>query len=113
MKHLCVVLTEPTQGKAAEFDDYYENVHLDEVLATTGWQSAQRFRLTDQIGQECPLPFLALYEVEADNPKDVIRQMNETRAQRQQSDALNRKTAAVWVFSETGPRHHRTSNAKE
>lgn len=61
MKHLCVVLTEPTDGKAAELGDYYENVHLDEVLATTGWETAQRFRLTDQIGQKCPLLFVAPY----------------------------------------------------
>ncbi len=105
MKHLCVVLTEPAEGKAAEFDHYYENIHLDEVLGTTGWKSAQRFVLTDQVGQPCPLPHLALYEIEADDPKSVIRTMNDTRAQRQQSDSLNRKTAAVWVFSEAGPRH--------
>jgi hypothetical protein len=111
MKHLCVVLTEPTEGKAAEFDDYYENTHLDEVLATTGWETAQRFRLTDQIGQKCPLSFLALYEVEAEDPKVVIKKMNDTRAQRQQSDSLNRTTAAVWVFSETGPQHRRDPQA--
>lgn len=107
MKHLCIVLTEPVDGKTAEFDDYYEHVHLDEVLQTTGWQSAQRFVLADEIGQRCPLPYLALYEVEADDPKDVIRKMNDTRSERQQSDALNRRTAAVWVFSETGPPHRR------
>ena len=107
MKHLCVVLTEPTEGKAAEFDSYYENVHLDEVLATTGWERAQRFVLTDQIAQKCPLPYLALYEIEAEDPKSVIQKMNGTRAKRQQSDSLNRQTAAVWVFSETGPQHRR------
>lgn len=112
MKHLCLVLTEPVQGKAAQFDDYYENIHLDEVLATTGWQSAQRFVLTDQIGRACPLPHLALYEIEADDPKDVIRTMNDTRSQRQQSDSLDRKTAAVWVFSETGPEHQHKPVAK-
>ena len=111
MKHLCVVLTEPAAAKEAEFDDYYENVHLDEVLATTGWQTAQRFQLTDQIGQKCPLPFLALYEVETDDPNAVIRTMSETRARRQQSEALNRKTAAVWVFSETGPQHRKNSES--
>ncbi len=101
------MLTEPTKGKEAEFDHYYENVHLEEVLASTGWQTAQRFVLTDQIGKECPLPYLALYEVGAEDPKAVIQKMNDTRAKRQQSDALNRKTAAVSVFSETGPQHRR------
>ena len=110
MKHLCVVLTEPTQGKAAEFDSYYENVHLDEVLATTGWESAQRFVLTDQNGQKYPLPYLALYEIEAPDPSVVIRKMNDTRAKRQQSDSLNRRPAAVWVFSATGPKHRRKAD---
>jgi hypothetical protein len=105
MKHIVAVLTEPTEGKEDEFNDYYENLHLDEVLATTGWKSAQRFVLTDQIGQKCPLPYLALYEVEADDATEIIPTMDETRPQRQQSDALNRRTAAAWVFSETGPKH--------
>ena len=105
MKHLIAVLTEPTPGNEAEFNDYYENLHLGEVLATTGWDTAQRFVLTDEAGQKCPQKYLALYEVEADSPTDIVKTLNETRPQRQQSDTLNRKTAALWVFSATGPVH--------
>ncbi len=105
MKHLVVVLTEPTAGRDAEFNDYYENLHLDEVLATTGWLSAQRFKLSDQQGMACPLPYLAVYEVEADDAQSILAGLNATRPQRVQSDALNRKTAGAWVFSEIGPRH--------
>jgi hypothetical protein len=107
MKHIVAVLTEPTEGKEDEFNDYYENLHLDEVLATTGWKSAQRFVLADQVGQTCPLPYLALYEVETDDASGIIPTMDDTRPQRQQSDSLNRRTAAVWVFSATGPEHTR------
>jgi len=35
----------------------------------------------------------------------VIDRLNETRSQREQSDALNKKTGRVWVFEEIGPRH--------
>jgi hypothetical protein len=105
MKHLVIVLTEPVEGREAEFNDYYENLHLEEVLATTGWTSAQRFKLSDQQGMACPLPYLAVYEVEADDPKSVLAGLNATRPQRVQSDALNRKTPGAWVFSEIGPRH--------
>jgi hypothetical protein len=107
MKHLIAVLAESTPGKEDEFDDYYENLHLDEVLTTTGWDTAQRFMLADQAGQECPHRHLALYEVEADSADDIVKTLNETRPQRQQSAALNRKTAALWVFSEAGPVHTR------
>ena len=107
MKHLIAVLAEPKPGKEDEFNDYYENLHLDEVLATTGWDTAQRFVLSDEAGQPCPHRHLALYQVEADSADDIIKTLNETRPQRQQSDALNRRTAALWVFSEAGPEHQR------
>ncbi len=107
MKHVVVVLTEPTAGREAEYNDYYENLHLDEVLASTGWRSAQRFELVDQQGLPCPLPYLALYEVEgdADAPMAILKHLNATRGQRVQSDALNKATAGVWVFRATGPCH--------
>lgn len=107
MKHLVVVLTEPVAGREAEYNDYYENLHLDEVLATTGWDSAQRFKLGAEQGMTCPLPYLAVYEAEADSAQAVLDRINATRAQRVQSDALNRKTAGAWVFSPIGPKHTR------
>lgn len=107
MKHIVVVLTEPTTGREDEFNDYYENVHLDEVLGTTDWLSAQRFKLSAQQGRACPLPYLAVYEAEADDAQTLLDNLNATRPQRVQSDALNRTTAGVWVFSETGPKHAR------
>lgn len=105
MKNIVLVLTEPASGKEAEFNRYYEHLHLDEVLATTGWDTARRFKLLDEAGSKCPLQYLALYEVDTDEPEDIINRLNETRSERQQSDALNRQTAGVWVFSETGPKH--------
>ena len=102
-----LVLTEPTPGQEAAFNDYYEAVHLDEVLATTGWTSAQRYRLAGQAGEGAPLPYLAVYEAEAESAEAVLQVLGETRAQRQQSDALNRRTGRVWVFEEIGPRHER------
>ncbi|MGB1881350.1 MAG: hypothetical protein ACPHTD_11595 [Gammaproteobacteria bacterium] len=107
MKHIVAVLTEPTPGREDEFNDYYENVHLEEVLSSAGWASAQRFKLVDEQGAPCPNPYLALYEVEAEDSKEVLRNLNATRDQRVQSDALNRRTAGVWVFAPTGPKHER------
>ena len=105
MKHMVVVLTEPAEGQEQEFNDYYENLHLDEVIATTGWRSAQRFKLADEQGRPCPLPYLALYEVDADDSEDILKGLNATRGERKQSKSLNKKTAGVWVFAEIGPKH--------
>ena len=104
-RHLVLILTEPVEGREDEFNDYYENLHLKEVLATTELVSAQRYRLAGEAGEGCPLPYLAVYETEADSADAVIENLNATRAERQQSDALNRHTGRVWVFEEIGPRH--------
>ena len=50
-RYLVLVLTEPTEGNEDRFNEYYENTHLDEVIATTGWSSAQRFKLVDEAGE--------------------------------------------------------------
>jgi hypothetical protein len=104
-KQLILVLSEPTEGCEDEYNDYYENTHLDEVIATTGWKLAQRFKLEDQAGHKCPLPYLALYEAEGDDPASVLRTMNETRSERLQSKSINKRTAGAWVFSAVGPEH--------
>lgn len=108
-KQFVLVLSEPRQGQDAEYHDYYENLHLDEVLTSTRWIGAQRFKLVDEVGTPCPLPNLALYETTApaEGGPTAIEIMNATRDQRQQSTSINKRTAAVWVFEETGELHTR------
>jgi hypothetical protein len=60
--HLVLILTEPTQGLEEEYNDYYENLHLREVLQVTDLKTAQRFKLAAQAGGDCPLPYLAVYQ---------------------------------------------------
>jgi len=109
-KHLVIVLSEPVGGREAEFEDWYENTHIREVLETTGWNSGQRFVLSAEKGRKCPLQRLACYEAEAETGAEVIARLDATRSAREQSDSFNRKTAGLWVFSETGQKHHRGGN---
>jgi Ser/Thr protein kinase RdoA (MazF antagonist) len=105
------VLSEPTEGQEDAFNEYYEHTHLDEVLATAGWKSAQRYKLRAELGTEgCPLPYLAAYEAQAESAEEVLEQMAATRHLRQQSAALNKRTARVWVYEATGPLHSREQN---
>jgi hypothetical protein len=66
IKHVLVVLTEPMPGLEDEYNEWYTETHLDEVVATPGFVSAQRFQLVDDGGAPCPHPYLAIYEVEVD-----------------------------------------------
>lgn len=46
-KHVLLVFTSPTEGNEAQYNDWYNNVHLAEVLTTDGFVRAQRFKVSD------------------------------------------------------------------
>ncbi len=72
-KHVLVVLSNATEGGDDEFNEWYTNRHLGDVLKLPGYTAAQRFRLSDaQLGTgELPYRYLAIYEVEADTAADA------------------------------------------
>lgn len=65
-----VVLTNPTPGLEADFNTWYDEVHLPEVLAVDGIVSAQRFRLSRSqmpgVDETVTHTYLTLYEIEGD-----------------------------------------------
>jgi hypothetical protein len=67
---LFVVQTNAVPGKEAEFDDWYTNQHLSDVLAVPGFESAQRFEKSsvqrDAAATEYSYRHLALYELSGD-----------------------------------------------
>lgn len=103
--YLVMVLSNPVEGAEAEFNDWYERTHLDEVMATAGFTSAQRFHLEAQRGMPSAHDYLALYETEGDSAEEVIERLDATRDRRQQSRSINRRAAALWVLTPTGERH--------
>lgn len=103
--YLVMVLSNPVEGREAEFDEWYERIHLDEVMATAGFSSAQRFKLEAARGAASAHDYLALYETEADSAEEVIERLNGSRSARQQSGSINSRDAALWVFAPTGERH--------
>jgi len=105
-KYTVMIFTRAHKGREAEFDQWYEDTHVDDVLATApGWTSGQRFNLVHQAGLEMPSPHLALYEADGESPHAVLRTLNETRHNREISDSMDASDFAMWVFDEAGQRH--------
>lgn len=103
--YLVMVLSNPVEGRDDEFNDWYENTHLDEVLATTGFTTAQRFQLEEARGPKPDHRYLAVYQTEGDSAEEVLARLSARRAERQQSDTIDMRGAALWVFTPTGERH--------
>jgi hypothetical protein len=74
-KFKLVVMTEPKDGREDEYNEWYTNQHLADVVAVPGFRSAQRFKLKDAMGFEQRNRYLAIYEIESDDPQAVVAEM--------------------------------------
>jgi len=104
MKTYYTVYSNPMPGKEAEFNDWYTNVHLAEVLQIDGFLSAQRFRLAEpQVVDDQPYRYMAMYEIEGDNIEQTIRNMMAAAGDLQMTDAMDTdKVHIAIVQSVTG-----------
>ena|SRR5882724_236184 len=75
-RYKLVVMTEPVEGREQEYNDWYQNIHLRDLVAVAGIKSAQRFRLSRTVVADAqPLPYLAIYEVETDDIDKTIEDL--------------------------------------
>jgi hypothetical protein len=70
-----VVLSRPVDGRDDEYNDWYTNQHLGDVLKVPGFASAQRFKIKgDPVAGEA-WDYLAVYEIDHENPKSVLDEL--------------------------------------
>jgi hypothetical protein len=98
-----------SEDQIAAFHQWYDEVHLKEVLQVPGVISACRY----EYGDDQMLPganpfgkqFLAVYEIEAKNLKSVSDHMMATSADRTHSDTLELDPLpTLAIFKQHGPR---------
>ena len=70
-----LVFSEPFEGRDAEFDDWYTGRHLDDICALPGFTTAQRFKLHSVSMGTTLNKYLAIYDMETDDPDWVIETM--------------------------------------
>ena len=90
MKTYYTVYSNPTPGREAEFNDWYTNVHLAEVLQIDGFVSAQRFQLAEpQVVNDQPYRYMAMYEIDNDNIEQTVENLMVAAGGLQMSDAVD------------------------
>src|SRR5260221_3514583 len=102
-KYSFVVMTNPVEGKEAEFNEWYNTNHIPDVLNVPGFVSGQRFRIADtQFGGEGSKAFkyLAIYEIETDDLAGVLKELRARggTAEIVTSDAIDMKKVGTHVF---------------
>lgn len=98
MKSLFVVKSNPVPGKEAEFNRWYTEIHLPEVIQIEGFQSAQRFRLNEnQVQPDQSHTYLAIYEIDSANVAATLENLGNA-TQLTQNQAIELATIEISVF---------------
>ncbi len=101
-----IALTTPVAGREADFHDWYQNVHLPELVRFPGMLGAQRYQLTAKLMGSDSNPWLAIYDIEVDDPMAFLGAMGQAAAagKMTQSDASDMATTYTALFTEYGER---------
>jgi hypothetical protein len=84
-----------------EYNTWYDEIHLPELVALDGFVSARRLRPVNGDG-----PYVALYEIEGDNLQAVLDNMIANAGQLHMSDALQLDPAPIPRLLETTIDYH-------
>jgi hypothetical protein len=99
-RHVLVVHTRPIEGKDAEFNEWYDTVHLSEVLKVDGFVAATRYRAEPSVHGELPeFPYLAIYEVEAESLPGALAALSSAAKSMDMGSALDRNGMATYAYT--------------
>ncbi len=108
-KYTFVVLSNPTTpGQEAEYNEWYNRIHIPDVLNVPGFVAAQRFKLADtQFADGKPAHrYLALYEIETDDIKGSLKELQKRigTADMVMSDGIDMKGISAGLFTPVAER---------
>ncbi|MGE0387481.1 MAG: hypothetical protein AB7Q97_22355 [Gammaproteobacteria bacterium] len=97
--YVLVVMTNPTPGNDAEYNRWYDEVHLPDVCNVPGFNSARRFRLADGEGA---FKYLAVYEVQTGDIKACLADLGSRAGtdRMTMSPALDMQNISMQVFEQ-------------
>lgn len=67
-----VVLSNPVPGREQECNEWYETVHIPDMLAMPGFVAAQRSTMACSIAESNPYQYLAIYTIETEDLDTVV-----------------------------------------
>lgn len=101
--YIQTVVTAPVAGREDEFNRWYDDIHLPEVLAAPGFVAGQRFALAGPGAEDQP-PYLTVYEIETDDLAATVEALTAAAATMTRSDALDEKSVVVTIYRALGER---------
>jgi hypothetical protein len=101
-EYVFVVMTNAAPGRDDEFNDWYSNVHVHDVVKVPGIVAARRYVLNDVQRRELPPNqprYLALYDIQTDDLRKTLGVLAARAGTPEMptSDALVRHSGVVYA----------------
>jgi len=90
-----MVQTNAVDDRDDEFNKWYDEVHLRDVLGVDGFIGAQRFEFAESMSGEVKHRYLAIYEIETDDLSATIQKLGAGSSSMVLSDAMASDPVAV------------------
>ncbi len=100
-RYLILFHSRPHAGHDDAFNDWYDRVHVKDVLSVPGFLACQRYvvREKDQAAK-----YVAAYEVESDDPQATLGALFEAAKAQEISPTLDRASVSIQVLEQFGAR---------
>ena len=101
-----IALTTPLPGREGDYHDWYNNVHLPELVNQFAMEGAQRYQLAAKLIGTDTNQFLAIYDIDTDDPGAFLSQMGAAAqaGKMTPSDTQDMGTTYTALFVEYGDR---------
>ncbi|HTH26900.1 MAG TPA: hypothetical protein VL918_00325 [Sphingobium sp.] len=101
-KYVMVVQSQAKEGRDDEFNDWYDSTHYHDICAIPGVKSGRRFDATP-VGMGAPgMRYLAIYEIETDDPASVMAEIGKRSASGSMKgcDAVDGPSTILWFYKD-------------
>lgn len=101
--HKLMVYSGPVAGREEEYNQWYSNTHLADVLKVPGVVAAQRFSLPPEEGAA---RYVAIYELETADPTGLLNELQQRvgSAAMPMSDSLDTRSVAMTLLTAVSDR---------
>jgi hypothetical protein len=106
-KAVLVVFTNVTSPEHDdEYNDWYDNTHLADVVQVPGFLAATRYRISEAQarGVEPQHRYLSIYEVESDDFPATLEALRKTGKTMAMSEHLDGARSTAYLYEEITPR---------
>jgi hypothetical protein len=101
--YIQTVLTAPVAGREDEFNRWYGDTHLPEMLQVPGFVAGRRYALTG-VGAADRSWFLAIYEIETEDLAATLAGLRAAVPTMTAADAMDKPATVIEIYEVFGER---------